>query len=508
MEQPSYTIVPTDEHQSNHRSILKASSLIGGSAFINILIGMVKTKFVAVLLGPAGVGLMGVYSSIIRMVSTVSGMGIRTGGVRQVAEAHGNGDDDKIARTVIALRRTVWISGTLGLLAMVLGCALWSMASFGNTEHALPIALLGMVVLLTAVTMGQRCVLQGTRRIADLAKISILGALAGTLIAIPCFYFFGQKGIVLSLVLSAVTALFTSWWFARRVAIKPLVSPWRESKSEVFRLLDFGLPIMLSGLLAALGIFLIRALLIRQVGLEGVGVYQAAFLLSGVLVNFVLSAMGADYYPRLTAVAHDNQRIGLEVNAQTEIGLLLAVPGLAATMVFAPLVIGVFYTGEFGVAVDILRWMVFGVFGRVVSWPLGFVILAKGKGKTFFCTQLFANLLLVLLTWLCTGLMGLPGTGVAFALLYLFTTSLALVVAYALTRQTWTGHNLFHILLFGGLLAGLGVNCAFMPVFWLQWVISLVMLACLSLYCLHRLSVTTGITLSFLKDRFLSNGKE
>jgi len=449
-----------------------------------------------------------VYSSIIQMVSTVSGMGIGTSGVRQVAEAHGNGDDDKIARTVIALRRTVWISGTLGLLTMVLGCAVWSLVSFGNTEHALSIAILGLVVLLTAVTMGQRCILQGTRRIVDLAKISIFGALAGTLIAIPCFYFFGQKGIVLSLVLSAVAALATSWWFARRVAIKPLVSPWRESKSEVFRLLHFGLPIMLSALLTSLAIFLIRALLIRQVGLEGVGVYQAGFLLFSVLVNFVLSAMGTDYYPRLTAIAHDNRRIGLEVNMQTEISLLLAVPGLAVTMVFAPLAIGVFYSGKFSAATVILRWMVFGILGRVISWPLGFVILAKGKGKTFLCTELFANLVYVFLTWLCTGLIGLPGTGVAFALLYLIFTILMMIVAYALTKETWTGHNLFHILLFAGLLVGLGVNCAFTSILWLQWTISLVILACLSLYCLHRLSATTGITLSFLKERFFSNGKE
>lgn len=500
--------MPINEHQSNNRSILKASSLIGGSAFIQILISMMRVKFVAVLLGPAGVGLMGVYSSIIQMVFTVSGMGIATSGVRQVAEAYGSGDDDKIARTVIALRRTVWITGILGLLVMVLGCALWSRASFGNAEYAWPIALLGSVILLMGVLTGQRCILQGTRRIADLAKITIVGAVNGTLISIPCFYLWGQKGIVPSLILSALATLITAWWFARRVAIKPVVSPWLESKTTAFQLLHFGLPVMLSGLMMALVAFLIRALLIRRVGLDGVGIYQAAFGLAGILVNFVLSAMGADYYPRLTAVAHDNEQVGREVNAQTEIALLLAVPGLAATMIFAPLAIAIFYTRKFDASIDILRWVVFGVFGRVISWPLGFVILAKGKGKTFFCAEFTSNAFHLLMIWLCVDAMGLPGTGIAFTLLYGFYTIMVLGVVYALTKETWTGHNLIHILLFGGLLAGLGVNCAFTPILWLQWTISLVILTCLSLYCLHRLSATTGITLSFLKDRFLSNGKE
>jgi len=497
--------MPANEKQKEHWGILKSTSLIGGSAFIKILIDMVRVKFVAILLGPTGVGLTGVYSSIIQMVYTVSGMGIGTSGVRQVAASHGDGDDDKIAKTVIALRRTVWITGTLGLLVMVFGCVLWSCVAFGNADHAWPIALLGSVILLTGIMAGQKCILQGMRRIADLAKITIVGAANGTLISIPCFYFFGQDGIVPSLILSAGAALATSWWFARRVVIKPVVSSWYESKTEVFQLLHFGLPIMLSALMTVLAAFMIRAMLIREIGLSGVGVYQAANSLAGVLVGFVLGAMAADYYPRLTGVAHDNEQIGREVNAQTEIALFLAVPGLAATMIFAPVVIPIFYSGQFDAAIDILRWMVFGVFGRVISWPLGFVLLAKGKGEIFFMTEFASNAFHLLMIWICVDSIGLPGTGVAFASLYVFYTILVLGVTYALTKETWTGHNLFHILLFGGLVAALGVNCASMPIFWLQWTISLIILASLSFYCLHRLCATSGITLTFLKDRFFSN---
>ncbi|MDC3255850.1 O-antigen translocase [bacterium] len=497
----------TTKHQLNHRGILKASSLIGGSAFINVLIGMVKTKFIAILLGTGGVGLIGVYGSVIAMVSTVSGMGIGTSGVRQIAEAHGKGDADTIAKTVIALRRAVWITGFLGAMAMVAGSPLWSWLSFGNSDYTLAIAILGITILLAAVTVGQRCILQGTRRIADLAKINVLGALAGTVISIPCYYIWGQQGIVPSLVLCAVATLVISWRFCRRVEIKAIVSPWQETKSEVFYLLKFGLPIMLASLTTVLATFLIRVILIRQVGLDGVGIYQAAFLLSGVIANFVLTAMGADYYPRLTAIAHDNQRIGVEVNAQTEIGLLLAVPGLAATIIFAPLVISIFYSPEFVAAVDVLRWMVLGVFGRIVSWPLGFVILAKGKGKTFLFTELSANLFLLFTTWFCTEQMGLPGTGAAFALLYLYNSIVVLAVAYALTKETWSVRNLVQIIVFGGVLAGLGLNCVYMKPFWAQWLISLTTLSFLSVYCLHRLSTTTGITMRDLKGKFFSNGK-
>jgi enterobacterial common antigen flippase len=493
-----------EKQQESHRGILKATSLIGGSAFIKILIDMVRVKFVAILLGPVGVGLIGVYSSIIQMVTTVSGMGISTSGVRQVAQSLGAGDDDQVAKTVIALRRTVWVTGILGLLAMVFGCVLWSHISFGHRNHAWSIAWLGSVILLTSIMAGQQCVLQGMRRIADLAKITIIGAINGTIISIPCFYFWGQRGIVASLVLSAMAALATSWWFARRVVIKDVVTSWRESKTEVFHLLHFGLPIMLSAIMTVLSTFVIRAMLIRQIGLAGVGIYQSAYGLAGVLVNFVLSAMGTDYYPRLTLVANDDQQIGREFNAQTEIALLLAVPGLAATIVFAPVVIPIFYSGEFNAAIDILRWMVFGVFGRVVSWPLGFVILAKGKGKVFFATEFMGSGFHLLMIWLCVGASGLSGTGVAFTALYGFYTLIVLWATYALTHETWTRHNLCQIILFGGVLAGLSINCIFSSLRWARWGISLMVMMGLGTYCLYRLHRITGITFSFIKDKYFS----
>ena len=483
---------------SSYKNALKSTSLIGGASLINILINMIRTKFVAVLLGPTGVGLMGVYNSIIGMVSSIASMGVGTSGTRQIAEAHGAGDSERMARAVKTLCRTVWVAGALGLLIMVAGCTLFSKASFGTEAYALPIAILGITVLLANIAIGQSCILQGTRRIGDLARVSIVGALNGTLISIPCFYFWRADGIVPGLILTGAAALATAWWFARRVALVPVELPWRESRHEAVQLLHFGVPLMLSGLMGALSAYLIRVLLVRQVGLDGVGIWQAAFSLSGILVNFVLAAMGTDYYPRLTAVSEDNGKVSEEVNAQTEIALLLAVPGLAATIIFAPLAITLFYSGKFDGAVDILRWSVYGIFGRVISWPLGFVLLAKGMGKTFFCTETFANAFYVLAVWFCTKIWGMPGTGIAFLLLYVAFTLVIYAVAYGISRTTWTLANIWHILIFGGLLILIGLISVFVKNPWFRFPANLFVLLAISIYCLCRLSLKSGITIRAL----------
>ena len=460
---------------------------------INMVIKMVQTKFAAVLLGPSGIGLLGIYSSISSMVGIISRMGINTSGVRSIAESHGAGDEEGVARTVKSLRRTVWAAGALGMTIMIVGSVYISRISFKTSDHAIAVAALGIVILLNNIAIGQSCLLQGTRRINDLAMVSIIGALNGTIISIPCYYFWGQNGIVPSLILISTAALATSWWYARRVSLKPVVLAWQESREGAVELFKLGIPLMLAGLLTTLTDYLIRIFLTRTMGLESVGIWLAAFTLSGVLVNFVLTAMGADYYPRLTAVAHDNDLLKEAVNAQTEVALLLAVPGLAATIIFAPLVINIFYSGQFDAAADVLRWSVYGVFGRVISWPLGFIMLAKGMGRTFFCSETFANVIYLAAVWGCTYRWGLTGTGVAFMLMYVAYTILVYAIGYTAARIVWSRVNKIYIIFFGFLLAVIGLISARVSSPCYQYTINLILLVSISGYCLRRLLIKSGL---------------
>src|SRR3954452_4930169 len=103
-----------------HAQILKSTALIGGSSIVNIAFGIVRTKAMAVLLGRAGVGLMGLYSSIADLTHRLAGMGIQSSGVRQIAEAAGSGEQERIARTATVLRRVALFFGLLGAVLLVL----------------------------------------------------------------------------------------------------------------------------------------------------------------------------------------------------------------------------------------------------------------------------------------------------------------------------------------------------------------------------------------------------
>jgi O-antigen/teichoic acid export membrane protein len=95
----------------SHGEILKSSTLVGGPSAVNIAIGIVRTKVMARLLGPAGVGLMGLYASIAGLARSIAGMGINSSGVEQIAEAVGSADTKGIGRTVTVLRRPSMLLG-------------------------------------------------------------------------------------------------------------------------------------------------------------------------------------------------------------------------------------------------------------------------------------------------------------------------------------------------------------------------------------------------------------
>src|SRR5207253_5201389 len=120
-----------------------------------------------------------------------------------------------------------------------------------------------------------------------------------------------------------------------------------EIGREAGSLLKLGAAFMASGFLMLGAAYTVRMIVSRNIGLEATGLYEAAWTLGGLYVGFVLQAMGTDFYPRLVGVVKDNTECNRLVNEQARVSLLLAGPGVIATLTFPPLVVAVFYSAAF-----------------------------------------------------------------------------------------------------------------------------------------------------------------
>jgi len=418
------------DSRSSYRDILRSSSIIGGASVINIIIGIVKVKVLAVLLGPAGVGLMGLYQNIMGMGATLAGCGIGSSGVRQLAASAGE------ASTLAIVRRTLWLSNLiLGLAGMAV---LWSLREpvalwvFGDTAHASEVGWLGLGVLLTLIAGSQTALLQGLRRIGDLARVSIISAFSGAALGILLVYWLGQAGVLWFVLTAPAVSILVAGYYAARLPRPQTPHDWQAIGQQWQAMLKLGIPLMAAGLLTLATQLAVRSIILREHGLDASGYFQAAWAISMTYIGFVLGAMATDYYPRLTTAINDHSQARRLVNEQAEMALLLSGPVLLAMITLAPWVIHLLYGASFAPATEVLRWQILGDILKVASWPMGFILLAQGRGGIFIATELTWNV--VYLGAIILGIQewGLVIAGVGFLIAYLIFYGVVAVAAYRL----------------------------------------------------------------------------
>lgn len=390
--------------------------MIGGSQVISYAIGLFRTKVVALLLGPAGVGFIGLYNSVIELSKTVSGMGLVNSGVREISSALGKGDKELVGQLQLAIRRLAGCLGVIFACLLVLLSPWLSALVFGNPGKASALSILALILIFHGLNVAQTATIQGHRQVGYLAKMSILGAVLSTLVAVGLYSAFGEAAIAPALVAMSALAVGVACFYSRKLRVVPMRRDWATSRSHWRRLLGLGTAVAWGALLGALVPFFARSLVVRELGVEANGIYMAAWVISGLFAQFIITAMSADFFPSLSASSHDHVKMNRLVNEQIEIGVLIALTGILGASVFAPLAIRILYTSEFLNASILLQWFLLGVFGRVVSWPMGMLVLAKGHSRTFAVLQSIS--VPVHLGWilLCFHFFGLEGAAMAFAL--------------------------------------------------------------------------------------------
>lgn len=458
LEVPPAAVEPAARRpRGSYVEILLSSMLIGGSSVLALLIGLVRTKALAMLLGPAGFGLFGMFMAVADFARSIAEMGINNSGVRQIAAAAGTDDGARIALTATVLRRTALVLGLIGALLLAAFAAPVSGFTFGTNEQASAIALLGLAVFFRLVADGQGALIQGMRRIGDLAKINVLGLLLGVPASIAIVYALGEDGVALAIVVTAACGLAVSWWYARKVQVAQTTLTRTETAREAGALLKLGFAFMISAMLMMGTAYAVRIIVLRIEGLDAAGLYQAAWALGGLYVSIVLQAMGTDFYPRLVGVIDDHEQSNRLVNEQAQVSLLLAGPGVLATIALAPLALLILYSSTFVAAADVLRWVCVGIALRVVTWPIGYIIVAKNARILFVATEIMWAVLNVCLTLVLVRHMGLEGAGVAFFLSYVVHGIVVYLIVRRLIGFRWAATNLVT----GGLyLASIGLAFA------------------------------------------------
>ncbi len=399
----------------SYKQILRSTTIIGGASALNIVMSLLRMKAAALLLGPAGVGLIGVFSNLVGVAISFGGMGLSNSGTRQIAEAVGRNDNESIAASRAAL---LFCSLFLAVLCSALFWLLRGVVAeyvLNDPTRATQVGWLALAVGLHILVGSQGGALNGLRRIGDQSRLSVFSAFFSSLIGIASLWLWGNAGIVAYVVSVPLVMVLVGQWYVAKLPKLKLFAVERAAVTEQGKaMLKLGAAFMLVSSIGYSGQLLVRSLIQNELGIDSLGYFQAASAISMTYIGFLVTAMGQDYYPRLTAVITDKQVAGKMVNEQMEVSLLMAGPIFLAMMALAPWVIALLYSTQFHPAAEVLHWQIIGDILKVAGWPIGYILVASGDGRAFVRNEAVYFCVFGLLTWLCLPLFGIAGSGVSF----------------------------------------------------------------------------------------------
>jgi len=406
----------TAEQSSIYKDIMKAVSLFGGVQIFIILIGIIKNKVLAVLLGPEGIGIIGVYTNTLSFLTTATAFGIGFSAIRDIAQANNTNNTTEIAKTILVTRRWIWFTGLFGLFVTLAFSPWLSIISFGNRNFTLSFALLSVTLLLAAISSGQSALLRGLRMLKPIAYSSLYGAISGLILSLPLYYFFLEKGIVPSLIITSITTLLFSWIYSKRVKLERVTMTMKESFRKGMDMARLGTMMTLSNLVSFFSTYLIILFISNIGGLKQTGLYQSAWSLVVVYSNTVLASIAADYYPKLSTINKDNLGMRQIANQQTETLLLLIGPMALLMIVFIPWIIVVLFSKEFLEMVQLASLLLVGLIFHAVTLTIGYIFMAKGDAKNHLINEVGIKTSILPLTIIGYYFMGLIGIGLAYLL--------------------------------------------------------------------------------------------
>ena len=488
--------------ESSYLDIFKSTSLFGSIQLLTIVVAVVRSKFVAVLLGPAGMGLNGLLSSTTSLIIAFANLGISRSAVKNIATTNKTGESSKVTNVVSALMLMTWVTGLLATVLTFLFSGSLSKITFGTYDYSIAFKWISISILFNQLASSYESVLRGMHHVKMIAAATLKGSLSGLFISIPIYYFYGIKGIVPSIIVSSLFLYVINLYYYNKVGLKIKIDSSNKETiiSESKDMLRMGIILSISSIMILAESYYVRVFIRAYGSIEDVGFFNAGIAIVNTYFGLFFASITMDYYPKLAAVAADNLKAVKLMVQQSEMTVLIIAPFLVIFIVFIRPIIIILYSKEFLPLTELVLWAALGIFFKTASYALGVIFISKGDVKTLFWSELISTLVLFALNLLGYHYYGLEGLGISFMLsnVYVYVQNYLLVKYKYGFAYSVNFIKLFFVMLFLGILSLISVKFFQQPYnFIFGSVVSIITIS----YCLSELNKRIEL-FNFIKRYF------
>lgn len=431
---------------TGYKSIFKSTFLFGFVTIVTIIVQVIQNKVVAVLLGPEGLGTIGIFQNSANMIRSGAGLGVSESAVRDISEAHASNDKERFSKIISITRTVVLFTAALGTVITVALSPCLSDWTFNSPDYIVWYILLSFTVAFKILSDGQLAILKGMRQLKRLAKATIIGSVLGLITAVPLYFLFGNDGIVPSLIVTALASFWASNYYVSKIDYTKTRFKLKQVFCEASMMIKMGVALMLVSFICLLFNLIISAYIAHNGSLADVGYFQAGALIITGYFGVIITSMRTDYYPRISAIHNDNEALKDEFNKQSETGLILVFPCAILFIYLSSIFVRVLYDSGFAPANDYLDYAFVGTLITIVSNCLALILLAKRTAKIFLWSVVIQRIILLAVFIYLYNLWGLKGLGLA--MIYLGVQHLVVLTVIVYWKYKITMHRRVIFLLF------------------------------------------------------------
>ncbi len=428
----------TDVSVTSQRRIFKTSAMMGGASLVAVMLGIVRTKAVAVTIGPVGVGAIGLYQNAAALIIGIVGFGVGSAIPREIAAARIIGGVEGEA----AVRRAIYIVtlllAGLGAVSLILLRSPISQFMLNNSGVANNVGWLAIAVAFGIISNSQLGLLTGLGRIADVARANVFAAFAATILSVIILLSMPSVADIGIVLITYICTFASLSWYVFRDKVRYNRYFTLPDPRIVKKLFVLGITITTASLFPLGSLLLIRHGILDYGTPADLGYFQASWTIASLYLVLVLQGMAADFFPRLTSLAGNEEAFEQLINDQTEVALLVGGPIILFVLGAAPFVVKLLYGDAFYSSLPVLRWQLIGDVLKIATWPFGFALLALNRRASYIIGEAVAAGALLTVSFVLLPSWGISAFGVGYLAMYICQLPLLFWLTQRGSRVRWT----------------------------------------------------------------------
>lgn len=397
--------------KKTHNKIFKSISIFGSVQAIQMVCKIVSVKITTVILGPSGVGLIGLIDNVINLITQGSSFGIQTIGTQLIAKDRGNKSNQKV------LCLWMFICGLLAGLFCFIFSGFLSKITFDSDAYSLHFKALSVYFVFYAFINFSIIVLKGLNEIKKLVQYQIFSVVLISLSTIGCYLLWGIDGIFPAFIANSLVAFFIYFFYLWKLKLTQIDISKSEFLLQGKYLFSKGSLLALNGVFGLVCFFVIR-LYLKQNNPEYLGFYEAANLYLISYFGIIFTSLASDYFPVLTNKFSQKEDVNSYVNIQIQTSILISTPLILIMYSCYDFIIPLLTSKAFLPVKEILLFGLISILCKTINYPLGYIVLAIDDTKNYFYQNIIGDILNVILIFIFFHFFGLIGVGLAMFVQY------------------------------------------------------------------------------------------